>query len=133
MANYKCGDIVRVKLSGTGHIQTGERYGVIVSNNVGNQNAPIYTLVPFTTRRKNLKQPTHCFFSAGEGGLPMASMLLGEQLIPINKEDVLGKVGEFNDWQMEQVAIAIAMSIPVVLKAFKANVHQTDIFRKISS
>lgn len=63
----------------------------------------------------------------------MASMLLGEQLIPINKEDVLGKVGEFNDWQMEQVAIAIAMSIPVVLKAFKANVHQTDIFRKISS
>ena len=133
MANYKCGDIVRAKLSGTGHLQTGVRFGVIVSNNIGNQKAPIYTLVPFTTRQKNLKQPTHCVFPAGEGGLPMASMLLGEQLIPINKDAVLGKVGRFDEAAMVRVATAIAMSIPVVLKAFEAKVHQTDVFRKISS
>lgn len=133
MTNYKCGDVVRVKLVGTGHIQSGERYAVIVSNNIGNRNAPIYTIVPFTSKRKNKSQPPHSVFLAGEGGLPATSMLLGEQTIVINKDSVIGKVGEFDSKQMERVAAAIVMTMPVVIKAFNNDIHKTDIFQKISS
>ena len=42
-----------------GHVQHGRRPVVIVSNDANNANSPIVTIVPLTSNRKKLTQPTH--------------------------------------------------------------------------
>lgn len=90
-------DIVKANLkyeeNGTS-IQTHERPYVIVSNPIGTKHAPIITVLPLTTKIKKLNMPVHgCINADGENGLTEYSMLLGEQIITISKDEVIQKIG----------------------------------------
>lgn len=128
---FKMGDVVYGDLGAQpGSVQGGERFLLIVSNNIGNAYSPVYTVLPFTARRKN-GQPTHRLFEQGEGGLPRPSVLLGEQITTISKERVYCKVGEFNDAQMKRASEALICACPVGHLVVDSGVMNTESYMKI--
>ena len=56
--NVKTGDVVRITLpNAIGHQQGGERYAVVVSNNIGNKVSPTVEVLPGTINSlKELRQ-----------------------------------------------------------------------------
>ena len=114
-----------------GHVQGGSRPMVIVSNNIGNRFSPMYMVIPFTTRRKK-PQPTHVRFKAGTAGLTQDSLLLAEQQCPINKEDILYKMGELTDDEMVLVARAMVISSPITYLAFQDGIQESETFQKVA-
>ena len=92
-------DIIKanVKYEG-GSVQTKERPYVIVSNPIGTKHATIITVMPLTSKIKKLNMPVHgCINADDKNGLTEYSMLLGEQLITISKEEVINKLGTVTD------------------------------------
>lgn len=89
-------DIVKAKIKykGNGSIEVKERPYVIVSNPIGTKYATIITVMPLTSKIKKTNMPVHgCLEANGENGLRLYSMVMGEQLITISKEDVTEKLG----------------------------------------
>lgn len=88
-------DIVRAKVKYEGgSVQTHERPYVIVSNPIGTKHATIITVMPLTSKIKKMNMPVHCCISADEdNGLAVYSMVLGEQLFTISKDEVSEKLG----------------------------------------
>lgn len=75
-------------------IQVKCRPYVIVSNEKGNIHANIITVMPLTHVIKKLHLPTHgCLEAKTENGLSTYSMILGEQMQTIGKEEVRRKLG----------------------------------------
>lgn len=132
---YYTGDLVLVDLSNNiGHQQGGKRPAVIVSNNVGNAVSPMVEVLPLTTKRNNSELPTHVTFKASEvEGLKRDSTVEAESKWVINKWQILKKLGTFNDEQLDKIATAMVYATPIVIKAFQAGVHNTDLFRKTSN
>lgn len=128
---FKMGDVVYGDLGiRPGSIQGGKRFLLIISNNIGNAFSPVYTVVPFTGQKKN-GQPTHRIFEQGEGGLPRTSVLLGEQVTLINKDKVFGKVGTFNDVQMERASEAIICAMPIAQFVVDSGIMASEAYTKI--
>ena len=120
---YYTGDLVLVDLSNNiGHQQGGKRPAVMVE------------VLPLTTKRNNSELPTHVTFKASEvEGLKRDSTVEAESKWVINKWQILKKLGTFNDEQLDKIATAMVYATPIVIKAFQAGVHNTDLFRKISN
>lgn len=129
---YYTGDLVLVDLSNNiGHQQGGKRPAVIVSNNVGNAVSPMVEVLPLTTKRNNSELPTHVTFKASEvEGLKRDSTVEAESKWVINKWQILKKLGTFNDEQLDKIATAMVYATPIVIKAFQAGVHNTDLLGK---
>lgn len=129
----KTGDVVFVKIpNGIGSQQTGERYAVVVSNNIGNKHSPTVEIMPGTTKRNNSKLPTHARFSAGECGLPFDTVFEAEAKWTVNKFQIQNIIGHMNDSQLERIAVAMVYATPIVMKAFDKGVQHTKTFEKIS-
>lgn len=91
-----------------GHVQHGRRPVVIVSNDANNANSPIVTIVPLTSNRKKLTQPTHvCLRGCG---LSATSIALCEQVMALDKTCLLRRVGEVSRW-FERLAIQHALAV----------------------
>lgn len=59
----KTGDVVYVNLpNNIGSQQGGERYAVVVSNNVGNKYSPTVEILPATTQRRRQFAAYSCAF-----------------------------------------------------------------------
>lgn len=88
-------DIIEAELDyGKGSIQKKKRPYIIVSNEKGNKNATIITVMPLTHIIKKKHLPTHsCLTAESENGLSAYSMILGEQPQTIDKEEVIRKLG----------------------------------------
>jgi mRNA-degrading endonuclease toxin of MazEF toxin-antitoxin module len=131
--NVKTGDVIRITLpNAIGHQQGGERYAVVVSNNIGNKVSPTVEVLPGTTKRDDSTLPTHAHFKAGEiQGLPRNTTFEAESQWVINKFQIIEIVGHLSDKQLERIATAMIMATPLVLKAFESNVHKTQRFQKI--
>lgn len=129
----KTGDIVYVDLpNNIGHQQGGRRYGVVVSNNIGNCNSPTIEILPSTTKR-NDTQPTHAFFQAGEiVGLNYDTVFEAEAKWTINKFQVIRIVGHLSAHQMERIAEAMVYATPCVMAAFYNGVHKTAKFKYVA-
>lgn len=113
---YSTFDIVFAKLNTDGHIQGGVRPVVIVQNDTGNKFSPTLIVIPLTSKVKKLNQPTHGLIKASEeNGLKVDSMLLGEQIMTINKECVKSKVGN----------IVNEKDIDTIRKVYLANLFGT--------
>ena len=117
---YNTGDIILVNfVNSIGHQQSGIKYAMVVSNNVGNKYSPMLEVLPATAKRSNSKQPTHALFKKGEIiCLPESTVFEAEGKIPINKFQVVKKIGSLTNEQMERVAIAMVFATPFVYKAF---------------
>lgn len=92
-------DIIKANVKYEGRsVQTKERPYVIVSNPIGTKHATIITVMPLTSKIKKLNMPVHgCINADDKNGLTEYSMLLGEQLITISKEEVINKLGTVTD------------------------------------
>lgn len=129
----KTGDVVFVNIpNGIGSQQTGQRYAVVISNNVGNKHSPTVEIMPGTTKRNNSKMPTHAHFLAGECGLPFDTVFEAESKWTINKFQIKNIVGHMDDAQLERIAVAMVYATPIVMKAFDKGVQFTNTFEKIS-
>ncbi len=92
-------DIIEAELDyGKGSIQRKKRPYIIVSNEKGNMNATIITVMPLTHIIKKKHLPTHsCLTAESKNGLLTYSMILGEQPQTIEKEEVIRKLGSVTD------------------------------------
>ena len=92
-------DIIKanIKYEG-GSVQTNERPYVIISNPIGTKHASIITVMPLTTKLKKLNMPVHgCINADDNNGLTEYSMVLGEQIITISKDEVIERLGNVTD------------------------------------
>ena len=79
----------KIKYQGEGSVQTKERPYVIISNP---------TVMPLTTKLKKINMPVHsCINADDDNGLTEYSMVLGEQIITISKDEVIERLGNITD------------------------------------
>lgn len=99
MNSYKKYDVVLVDFgdNAIGSEQGGKRPVVIVQNDIGNQYSTTTLVMPFTSKIKNVNQPTHSLFRASNNGLKVDSMLLGECLRQVSYQRVITHLGRITD------------------------------------
>ena len=92
-------DVIKAKIKYEGgSVQAKERPYVIVSNPIGTKHATIITVMPLTSKIKKTNMPVHCCINAdNDNGLSVYSMVLGEQLFTISKEEVSERLGQVTD------------------------------------
>lgn len=73
----RIGDVYSIKFEGSGSEQQGWRPGLVFQNNVGNDHSPNIVILPITSVRKKVNQPTHVFLPKAVG-LKLDSMVLCE-------------------------------------------------------
>lgn len=93
-------------------IQSGARPCVLIQNQLGNCFAPTLIVLPLTRTIKKLSQPTHGLLRKNQNNrLLYNSMVIGEQVCTISKQDVIGKIGYIDNQE----------DIDMVCECFLAN------------
>ena len=88
-------DIVYVDLGkGFGSIQGGIRPCVVTTNDMANKFSPVVHVAPITSKMLKKKLPTHVFVQSGTGNLRENSIILLEQLMPVNKSQIKDSIGK---------------------------------------
>lgn len=97
MGRFQRGDLIYVNLGYKNNrsVQQGERPCVVVSNNINNAVSPVLLVCPCTSRMSKKKNPVHVTMEKEDvkGFLPKRSIILVEQLISIDKKQILKKMG----------------------------------------
>ncbi len=108
---YKRGDIYLVDWSpGRGSEQAGVRPALIIQNEIGNRFSPTVVVAAISTKSQKA-YPFHVLVSPEESGLPEESIVKLEQIMTIDKERLIRKVGSLSDKKMEEIEIAINRSL----------------------
>lgn len=108
----KRGEVYRANLDPVlGSEQGGIRPVLIVQNDLGNQSSPTVIVVPFTTRRKRLRQPTHVQIEPPEGGLTAPSQALCEQVRTLEKSRLTHYLGRLSEDSLARVEQALARAL----------------------
>jgi len=114
----KRGDIYFVDLGSEqqrqGSIQYGIRPCVVCGNNLQNKYSDVIMISPITSSRKKKPIPTHLELKAEECNLKVDSTVLFEQIITIQKSQLLEKVASLGDDIMEKVNEKIMISFGLV-------------------
>lgn len=93
-------------LKGDGSVQNGKRPVIITQNNTGNAFSPTTIVVPVTNANKN-KLPTHFDITSGD----VTGIALCEQIVCINKYEIISKVGELNQNDIDKLKQCISISL----------------------
>lgn len=110
---FKRGQVWYADLSPVkGSEQGGHRPVLIVSNDVGNKNAPVVTVAIITSKHTKAKLPTHIWLST-YCGLKVNSMVELEQLRTIDKSRFSQLMGEIQKGEQRLVDEAIKISLGV--------------------
>lgn len=109
----KRGDVYVARLNPTeGSEQAGERPVIVVSRDAINQFSPVVIVVPLTSRKKEARvYPSQIVLEAGEGGLKVESIALGEQVRAINKTRLVRQVGRLAPSRLAAVAAALRTAL----------------------
>ena len=109
MTQYLRGQVwfYRTDRIANGQIQGANRPVVIVSNDIGNAHAPILTVVPCTTAKKN-RLPTHAHIS-----LTHPSTAMCEQVQTVNKSDLTDYMQALGAKEMDTLdnCLSVAMGL----------------------
>lgn len=76
-------------------VQKGVRPVIVVSNNMNNYYSPVVNVVPLTSRMTKSNLPTHVAIDGH--GLSKPSIILAEQIISLDKTNLLKKIGAISD------------------------------------
>ena len=93
-----------------GHMQDGMRPWVIVSNDIGNNHSLMVNAVPLTTNLGKKPLPTHCEIISSS----RKSLALCEQVKPINKSDLIEKIGECKKFELRQISICLMIQFNIL-------------------
>lgn len=100
-------EIYWTELEKKGSIQGGLRPCLLVSNNLACQHSPTLIVVPITTAAKK-QLPTHMNIT---NVLKSKSTILFEQLITVNKEQLINKITDMPTYYEEEVNEKIEISL----------------------
>lgn len=78
-----------------GHIQSGRRPCMIVSCDIANKHAPVYTVIPGTTQMEKADFPVHFTVHPKDvkGALKWPTVFLTEQMTTIDKDQIIQIAG----------------------------------------
>ena len=112
MKKINRGDVFWVqlpKIDNESHIQTSKRPCCIVSNETCNRFSPVLTICPLTTslNKKNLK--THV--TIDNPCLTQPSTVLGEQVMSIDRCNILHYIGKLSSDEMARVDSAVKLQL----------------------
>lgn len=94
---------------GRGSEQTGIRPAVVIQNNIGNQNAATTIVAIITTTLK--KYPITVMLEKGEGGVEKPCMVNLSQLLTIDKDRLIKKLGMLDKEKISQINTALKISL----------------------
>lgn len=95
-----------------GSLQNGLRPAVVVQNEIGNKYSTTLIVCPLTSQLKKINMPTHVVIE--NKGLRKVSMVLCEQIITINKSDVIKYITILDDEDMFKINNAIENSLQLI-------------------
>jgi len=102
------GDVFLVDLNPVvGAEQAGIRPALVIQIDKANAASPHTVIIPFTTRIREIKLPSHVRIPAGIGGLAEESILLCEQIRVIDNGRLVRKMGSVGGEYLGEVGIAI--------------------------
>lgn len=111
-ASPKRGDIFWVDFNpGRGSEQRGLRPALVISNDVGNANAPTVIVVVLTTADYRKPYPFLVAIAAGEGGCAKAGFVNCSQLLTVSKDRIGARLGSLNSDKMGEVDAALRYAI----------------------
>ena len=79
-----------------GHVKHGVRPVLVVSNDDFNASSPTLTVVPLTSQRRTLTQPTHVCLRGY--GLSVISVAQGEQVMTLDRSCFIRQLGRVSNW-----------------------------------
>jgi mRNA interferase MazF len=95
-------------------IQQGvSRPVIIVSNEKANMYSPVITILPLTSKLDKTKLPTHVVLNNERCGLKQTSLALAEQNMPLDKINLIRKVGRCPDELMQRIDMAIMIQMGI--------------------
>ena len=97
-----------------GSEQGGIRPVLVVQNDIGNKYSPTIIAAAITSKLDKAKLPTHIELSSKEYGLEKDSVVLLEQIRTIDKTRLKERIGELNEFKMNQVNKAMMISLGVM-------------------
>ena len=104
----KRGDVFLVDLNPVvGAEQAGIRPALVIQIDKANAASPHTVIIPFTTRIREVKLPSHVRIPVGTGGLAEESILLCEQIRVIDKRRLVRKIGNVGEEYLKDVEKAI--------------------------
>lgn len=109
----RIGDVCLVKFEGIGSEQQGERPALVFQNNVGNAHSPNIIVLPMTSVRKKVNQPTHVFVPKSEG-MKLDSMVLCENPQCVSKDRLGAYITTLSKECMAKVAEASILASSVI-------------------
>ena len=109
--NIRKGDIFVAAFNGTiGSVQSGLRPVVVIQNNTGNRFSSTVIVATITSKiQKKREMPTHIVVDVD--GLINESIVQLEQITTIDKKQVLDFIGTMPISTMEQIDLAIKVSL----------------------
>ena len=122
---YKRGEIYMADLGEdrVGSVQRGVRPVIIVQNDVGNQAGPTLIVVPLTTQIKKEWMPVHVVLPE-RVGLPEISMALCEQIVTIEKSQIVSYLAVLDARSLANVQFALMISLAFV----PVETHKKDVY-----
>lgn len=97
-----------------GSEQGGIRPVLVVQNDIGNKYSPTVIVSAITSKLNKAKLPTHIELPASKYGLEKDSVVLLEQIRTLDKQRLKEKIGELENYKMEEVNKAMLISLGVV-------------------
>lgn len=109
------GDIYYIRLGneGVGSEQKGDRYAVIIQNNIGNKHSPTVIVAFISTAIHKAKLPTHVEIDPNNSGVPEPSIIMCEQLRTVDKSRLVRKVGHLSEAKKIELDKALCISIGI--------------------
>lgn len=129
MNNIKRGEMFYISRGGvsySGSEQHSDRPAVVVSNDKNNENSNVVEVVYMTTQPKT-DLPTHV--TVRSTGRP--STVLCEQVYSVSTERIGTYIGECSDKEMENIDIALMISLQLDGNRCGVHKHRTDTVRNI--
>jgi mRNA interferase MazF len=106
------GEVWRANLDpATGSEQGGMRPVLILQNDIGNEYGDTTIIAPITTAKRPKELPVHVVVQTGD--IPVASVILLEQIRAIDKCRIEKYIGRINAAIIEQVEKAILVSLGI--------------------
>src|SRR5262249_35924484 len=90
------------------------RPALIVQNDIANRHSPITIVAAITSQFDEPLYPTEVLIQPPEGGLTLVSVVLSNQVRPIDKRRLVRRLGAFTPATMERVDRALLISLGLV-------------------
>lgn len=107
----KRGNVVLVNLGkASGSVQAGTRPMVVIQNDIGNIYSPTLIGVPITSKKNKRKLSTHKVLE-GYSELVNESTVITEQILTINKTQIIKYICDLKDEDIREINKKIAISL----------------------